>query len=206
MTILEQIHETLNIIHEETTVLKTIVENCAQRGEQMTPMVIFYKDQNTRQTVTSYQPTDDFIATMGSLSEILHLFPALESYAALTTMPSKILINDQELPCLNIFLFSSVDAWYMALPFTINDDNTVTWYDDDEHIVVNHVDDQEFDDTGKDLVSMMYLYSHLTSTQFTVAEILSYLSTKDVTINFMTDDVPSFYDFSSDESRLIVNA
>lgn len=195
--------ELVSEISKEINIVKTVVEQMYSDNDIYSPTVTFFSDSDTRQAIVSFYPSDKLSDTVITLSEIMHLYPVLKSHAAVIFMVNKVDIDEELKEALNIFVVSHDIAWYISIPFFF--DGTDIYWASEDSIIITHVDDQDFDDLGKDMVTMLYLYSHMNSSHFTLSELLSYYSTKNVSFHLVDkNEIPAFYDFSHETNPILI--
>ena len=200
MSTYEALDHIIETIDEEIYTIKSVVESL-EPDDPFAPLIVFYKDTSSRQAVVSVTPEGEFVDTVCRISEALHLYPCLSSHAAVIAISSKLSFEDDIYNAVNIFVISEENAWSIILPYTRNG-SEVIWHS--EHDQFNQIDEQDFDDQGKDMVSMFYMYVNTSSTHLTLSEVLSYLSTTSAAVNFMDQECPSYFDFSNNEMNIMI--
>lgn len=192
---LEDITSVISNPHEEMSLIKTIAESTFPE-DSFTPIVVIYDKPDNRKLVVSVPPSENFVDTVCRLSEALHLFPAVNGHAAVIAITSKLSFEDEVFEAINIFILSSTNAWSLILPYQIEDGKLI-WLN--EHFHCNQIDEQDFDDQGKDMVSMFHMYINADETHLSVSDILSYLSTTSAAVSFIDEPNPPYFDFSNNE-------
>lgn len=167
-------------IEQEAFVLKSTLETTYLTDGKYIPFLVFYKNPKEKTFAIAPQESDSFIYRMKNIAEVLHLYSALDASAVTITFTSKISIHDNEYELFNLFVLNQDHAWLVHYPFTV-EDGIVKWYPELDSCTP--VDSYDFDEVGKDMVSMFYNFIHIQESAFTVAEILSYLSTTDAAIH-----------------------
>jgi len=172
---LEKIKEECAIIDEEINILQNVLMDTASRDAKYHPMITFFKNEKTRQVVVTPAPQQSFSNTLSKLAEALYLYPCLDSSCALISLDSIIKNSDnQEIDCLQLFLISEYRGYIIQLPYTKNQDKTITWHSD--HFTTQNLLDTNFEGPTKDMINLFFMFTHLDSSPYTVHECLSYLS------------------------------
>lgn len=163
-------------LDDEVSVLKTVLESSVQRGEQFAPMLVFYSDAETRHIVVVPKYYEDFTDRMTSIGEALHLFSAMKAHSVVVAMTNTMSKDDKMYNVLTLFVLSNESGWIVEHPFNVSANRSVTWHHD--MVETTAVDYYDFgsDETGREMVSMMYHFTHLPDSIFRPAEILSYIS------------------------------
>lgn len=195
MTIYERVTSIVSSIEQEVETFKSIVENNFEHEKDFSfsPVIVFFSDVDTRRVVVSVSNDGNQQDVFRRISEAFNLYPLLESHAAIIATVSTTTYEHQTNNVLNLFVVNYNYAWSIIVPFK-NIDNNIHWLNDD--IIVSPVDEIEVDDSYLDLLSMFYLYTHISNIPFTLEELLSYLSTRGAAVAFIDSDTPKFFDFS----------
>jgi hypothetical protein len=198
MSTIEELQEIVSDIKSDIGASKTVIE---QIGEEIPTTIAMYSDVNTRNIVITVPRGETFNETLANISKALHLYVYTDSHACVISMRSTIVIEDNNYLCLTMYILSEDKAYILTIPYTRDTD--VTWYN--ELAEVTPVDDQEFDEQGKDMITMFYIFINNVMPQniFTPEEILSYLSSTDAAVKILDDKTYSFFDFSPEEEPLL---
>lgn len=199
MTDYTKLIEVCKPIVSEISVIKSVVESSINK--EIDPLVIFFKDEEIKTTVVGFNKLSTFEDNILRFSEILHLYRALDSYSCIIAMPAKMSIDNVLYKTVNIFLLSDSDAWSIILPFLV-ENNNVKWYD--EFSQITPINDCDFEDSSKEMISMFYFMTHIDNPAYNAAEIMSYLSLYNVAIHQFNDEsnsndtsYVSYFDMSS---------
>jgi hypothetical protein len=178
---LDQIKKVIADIEEEIPIIRTTVENVILKGDIPSPMLVFYNSTSERGLVVAPSSDEDtFLSRMRSVADTLHLYRSMEAAAVTVTFASKIELDNTLYELLNIFVMNDDYAFSIRLPFIINEDQSVNWFTQLDE--ATPVDEIELDDTGRDMVSMFYHYTHADKIGFSPSDILSYLACKGAAI------------------------
>jgi len=79
-----------------------------------------------------------------------------------------------QLDCLQLFLISEYRGYIIQLPYTKNQDKTITWHSD--QFTTQNLLDTNFEGPTKDMINLFFMFTHLDSSPYTVHECLSYLT------------------------------
>lgn len=162
-------------IENEIAALKIVVENSHLRYETFAPMIVFYDDPTTKTlVVVPHAEQDDFISKMVAIAEVMHLHKATGAYAAQVAFTAKIEYDNTLYEMLNVLVMTSDYAFILELPYLVNQDAAITWHS--QYDTVRSIDEMEVDETGRDMFSMFYHYTHADNIGFKPTEILSYLA------------------------------
>lgn len=172
---LDRIKEECSIIDEEINILQNVLMEVTSRNAKYHPMVTFFKNHNTRQVAVTPVPQNSFPETLAKIAETLYLYPCLNSSCAIISLDSIIQNSDnQQLDCLQIFVISESQGHIVQLPYSKNQDNTVTWHTD--QFQTENLLSTNFEGSTKDMINLFFMFTHLDSSAYTVHECLSYLS------------------------------
>lgn len=173
-------------IEGEVAAFKMVLQNCSDNNEDFVPMCVFYTDKDTKAMVVAGASGDTFLEKFLSLSEVMHLYRPIRASSVLIAM-STIMIHEQnEYKALAISALSDEHAWNIIMPYTVHGKD-VTWLDDIAYI--NPVDREDADETGRDLFSMLYVFTHMEASGLTAEEILSYLAYKGAAIHQVNTNI-----------------
>lgn len=162
---------------KEIAVLKSLVEQQLCNNRNYHPMVVFINGSDSKMIAITTPNLGKFDDMAYQISEIMQLYPALDAKSAIITLLSKVNTSDSiTYDSLNIFALSSDNAYILTLPFTHTENNTFVWQEN--HFNLTNVVDMETEHEGADFISMLFVFTHMPSPVFSVAEILSYLSHK----------------------------
>lgn len=190
-----ELHESFqqynSIIHEEIDILKHTVEKCSSNNGHYSPMLTFMSSVDKRMLTVTIPHQDNHENTFVRIAETLHLYSSLRAYSVVVSMIVKKQINNQEYNALAVFALTSDFAGIISIPYTLDSSNVVTWHDD--LFEMENVDDQDFDPTTKDMITMFFFFTHIENPAYTASEVLSYLSRIGCAL-YMFDnfDVPYF--------------
>ena len=180
-------------INTEISILRSVVESSATTNTIVDPLVIFFQDDDSRSVVIGFHKPNSLEDTIVRFSEVMHLYGAIDSSAAIVVMTAKMNNDNTIYETLNLFLLTENKGWVITLPYIIHN-NIVTWYDDLSEII--DVDDTHYDGSMKEMISMLYFLTHVSNQAYTAPEILSYLSTTGATIHFCEGYKIGYYDMS----------
>lgn len=182
-------------IETEISILKGTLEHNLNNECTYSPMMTFFDSFNKRQIAIVIPPTDTIENTIIRLTEALHLFVALSSNSVVISMKTKVIHNNEYYDSLNIFLLSDSHAWQLTFPFTFDDSRVITWHDNLNEII--GVDDIEYDNNMKEMITAFYYITHLPDPAFTPSEIISYLSSQNAAIKLLEGQKISYLDFTN---------
>ena len=114
----------------EVKILQSLCETMFFSQKKYQPMATFYSDSSTRFITLTISPQTNFEDSLIRLSEILHLYSAIEAQSAIVSLTAKVNINDNSYESLMIFILSEEHAWHMMLPYTFDSDQNVRWLND----------------------------------------------------------------------------
>lgn len=163
-----------SIIHQEIDTLKHTVEKCVSQNSNYLPMLTFMSTADDRMLTVTVPRQDNHEDTFVRIAEVLHLYSAIEPYSVVVSLSTKKEINNQHYDALTIFILTSDFAGILSIPYTVDSSNTVLWHDD--LFEMENVDDQDFDPTTKDMITMFFFFTHIEKPAYTASEVLSYLS------------------------------
>ena len=201
MTI-ETIRGYIEDIDNEISILKTVVESNVQRNDIFAPMVVFYNRKNNQQVrdlVVVPKYYDDFSDRMRSVAEAMQLYSATRASAVIVAMVNQIIADDNRCHALTVFACNDDNAYMMQYPMTPQPDGSVEWHENLIEIV--SVDNYDYDETGRELVSMLYMFVHMPNALFATSELLSYLTYNNAAISDMNNSY-SYYDMSLDNAEV----
>lgn len=195
---IESVKETVSLIEEELTAIKTIVESNFKETTfpKISPLVVFFTSPDKRYAVISTSSDGDFADTVCRISEVMNIYPLIKAHAAVISMNAIMEINSKSVSGINTFVISYEKAWSITMPYEISS-NQIVWLED--QININSVEDLEFDDDSRQMISMFYTYVNVENLHFTLPELLSYLSKMNTAINFFDNHVPEFFDMSDNQ-------
>lgn len=184
------ISDLITDIENEIKICKSLLESVkSENNSEYVPMIVFYSNSDTKQLVVAPKSTQDFDEKMLAIAEAMHLFTPLESYAAILSLTTKMKHDDELYEALTLHVLSQDHAYNIILPYQFIN-NTVVWNDDLAYSSM--IDEEDIDDTGKDIVSMLYLFVHIEKSIFSPSEILSYLSSKGAAIHQISTKIEYF--------------
>lgn len=180
-----------SIIHQEIDTLKHTVEKCVAQNGHYSPMLTFMSSRDERMLTVAVPHQNNLEDTFVRIAEVLHLYSAINSYSVILSMVTKKEINDYQYDTLTVFTLTSDFAGILSIPYTVDSSNVLTWCDD--LFQMEDIDDQDFDPTTKDMITMFFFFTHVEKPAYTASEVLSYLSRIGCAI-YMFDkfDVPYF--------------
>lgn len=184
------ISEIITDIENEVRICKSLLETTRKNHDSnYAPMIVFYSDPDTKQLVVAPKIQDEFEDSMLAVAETMHLYSSLKSYAAILSMTTKMMDEDILYEALILHVLSDEFAHNIVLPYRIIDNNIV-WNDDLAYS--SAIDEEDIDSKGKEIVSMLYVFTHINESIFSPAEILSYLSSKGAAIHQISTKIEYF--------------
>lgn len=186
----------------EVKILQSLCETMFSSQKKYQPMATFYSDSSTRFITLTISPQTNFEDSLIRLSEILHLYSAINAQSAIVSLTAKVNINDNSYESLMIFILSEEHAWHMMLPYTFDSDQNVHWLND--HFETNEIYTEDHQNISKDMMNIFFLFTHTTPSPYSTSEVLSYLSATGATATFHTNEEISFYDFSTETNPFIL--
>lgn len=197
MATIEDVKSLIENVEDDIAASKTVVE----KSDEYTPTLAFYKNSQDRSIIASVSNGKDLSETLQNICEALYLYVYTDSYACVLSMTSNIIIDDKSYNALMLYVLSPSSAWIITIPYDKQDD--VTWYND--LMEVTPVDEQEFDDQGKDMITSLYVYVQniVPSNMFSIEDIFSYLSTTNAAIKIVDETSYSYFDFSAESSMMV---
>jgi len=173
-----KIHESFeqhnSIIHQEIDTLKHTIEKCVAEKTSYSPMLTFMSSVDTRTLTVVIPNQNNYEDTFVRLAEVLHLYAAIEAYCVVISISTKKEIDNKQYDVLTIFNLTSDFAGIISIPYTVDSSNALTWHDD--LFQIEDIDDQDFDPTTKDMITMFFFFTHIEKPAYTASEVLSYLS------------------------------
>lgn len=163
-----------SIIHQEIDILKHTVEKCVLEGGRYSPMLTFMSSISERMLTVTIPYQDNYEDTFLRIAEVLHLYSALESYSVVVSLSAKKEINNQQYDVLTVFTLTDNYAGILSIPYTVDSSKVVIWHDD--LFEMENIDDQDFDPTTKDMITMFFFFTHIEKPAYSASEVLSYLS------------------------------
>lgn len=177
----DDILEIVADFQDELSVHKVLVEKSFDRSEKYSPMLIFYTDPVVKNTVV-VPHHDNFNDLLPRVSEIMHLFSALDCSSVIVSIASKIAIDDVDYDSVNFFIAARHAAYIYYMPYRV-EDNSIKWYD--EVCFAQELLSTDFDINGQDLINIIRAHVHLEKPAFSASEVLNYLSYQGYAIQFM---------------------
>lgn len=172
---LENIKQTCSVIDEEITILQNTLEACFSQGLSYSPMITFYGNDHTRAVTVQPPPQSSFQDTLIRISEVLYIYPALHAHCCIVSIDSIIKDEDgSDLDCLNIFVVSEEEGYFIMLPYSKDSSNNITWRS--HQFSSFNILDTDFQGPTKEMINALYMFTHLDSAPYTLNETLSYLS------------------------------
>lgn len=194
---LESVKNCIEEIENEVAIMKMVVESSVSKNHGFVPMVVFYSSSTTKEFVVAPEAGNTFDSKMKSISEVLHLYSAAKSYAAIVSFNIKAEINDQTYDMINMYVLTASNAYVIQIPFLV-DNNKVEWQND--MFSCTSIDELETDAIAKNVLTMFYHFTHIENPGFTVEELMSYLSFKGAEIAQMNSKY-KYIDFSMGETN-----
>jgi len=197
MATIEDVKSLIENVEDDIAASKTVVEH----SDEYTPTLAFYKNSQDRSIIASVSNGKDLSETLQNICEALYLYVYTDSYACVLSMTSNIIIDDKSYNALMLYVLNPNSAWIITIPYDKQDD--VTWYND--LMEITPVDEQEFDDQGKDMITSLYVYVQniVPSNMFSIEDIFSYLSTTNAAIKIVDETSYSYFDFSAESSMMV---
>lgn len=192
---LSEVQKYVSNIEDEIIALKTTMETMTEQQESFVPMTIFYNSPDNKILVVAPNSSGTPVDRIRSVAEVMHLFNPLDASAAVVCLHSKIERNENIYPCLNLFVLTEPYAWTIQLPYTL-DNNKITWLDD--YRVCAEIDTVDMDESGKDIATMFYYLTHISTPFFSAGEVLSYISSTGGAISQVNSNI-EYFDFSQEE-------
>jgi hypothetical protein len=181
-----KIEEIIAPIQTEVSAFKTVLESCSRQDESFLPMCVFYTNKDTKALVVAPPGTSDLIQKFTSIAETMHLYRAISADSVIVALTSTMVHDETSYSALTVSVFSNELAWNMVFPYS-EENNIVTWIDDLAYI--NEVDQENVDETGRDIFSMFYAFTHMESSGLNAEEILSYLAYKGAAIHQVNTNI-----------------
>lgn len=178
----------------ELSIHKSVAEQAVARSDTYNAMVILYSNSNTKHLLVL--PTaKSFVDILPQVSEILHLYSALQSYAALIVLPSKASVDGEIYESINFFIAARHAAFIYYAPYKI-ENNTCVW--NENSFFSEELLESNLDANGKDLANVIRAHIQLDKSPFTASEVLNYLSYHEYPIQFLDENnVITYIDMSS---------
>ena len=181
-------------ITTEISILKSVVESSVTTSNTVDPLVVFFQDDDNKSAIVGFLKTDSLEDTIVKFSEVMHLYGAINSSAAIVVMTAKMDHDNTIYETLNLFALTDSKGWVITLPYLVQN-KSVVWYDNLSEIL--DIDDAQYDGPMKEMVSMLYFLTHLDNQAYTAPEILSYLSTTGATVHLCEGHEIGYYDMSN---------
>lgn len=163
-------------------------------------IITFYDQQQRISLLVGLPQNLEDAERYEKISEALHIYAAGKYSAVLIPVIGKYnreIGNDiDQIPTLNIFILSFHHAYFLINPFIITN-GIFEWLEEESSI--NEIENYEFDDYGKDIVTMFYHFTHLENSIHTLEEIKSYLTFNKFTVVDFNENALPFVDFTSPE-------
>lgn len=173
-------------IEGEVAAFKMVLQNCLNHDEDFVPMCVFYTNKDTKAMVVAGAGSDNFIEKFTSVAEVMHLYRPLNASSVIVAMVTNMIHEQDAYKALAVSVLSDESAWNIILPYEVDGKN-VTWNNDISYI--NPVDKEDADETGRDLFSMLYVFTHMEASGLTAEEILSYLAYKGAAIHQVNTNI-----------------
>jgi len=182
--------EVCSTLQDEIKIHKLLLEDAVSKNLPYEPLAVFYSDPQTRILSCSTPPLENYEDFIVRTSEILHLYPTLNSHSVCFSFTQSF----SDTHYFYFYLISDTHAWRMTYSFDVSQ-ASVAWNDEDNSLVA--VSDIDLDsDFISEFVNVLFMHSHALSSPFTSSEVLSYLSTLKCTIKILNSKPISYYDFS----------
>lgn len=198
MATIEDVKSLIENVEDDIAASKTVVE----QSDEYTPTLAFYKNSQDRSIIASVSNGKDLSETLQNICEALYLYVYTDSYACVLSMTSNIIIDDKSYNALMLYILSPNSAWIITIPYE-KQDGDVTWHND--LMEITPVDEQEFDDQGKDMITSLYVYVQniVPSNMFSIEDIFSYLSTTNAAIKIVDETSYTYFDLSAESSMMV---
>jgi hypothetical protein len=170
----DQITNFIQDIESQIHIQKETFQNMILNDTKPLPMVVLYKNPDSPYVSVVSPLANNFEDTIKNVTSALHLYPTIPACGCYVTLTSQYLIDDHNYPALNIFIMSKQNAYTLTIPYSLSD-NGFVWLDD--HSFISQVDDQDLDETGRNIISSFFLFVNSSGLPFTTEEVLSYMTT-----------------------------